>query len=195
MSKRGTILRDTRFGPGLVMVDGRQYLFALERIWKSEVPPRAGLAVEVEFDTRGQISALSVLPQRRPDDVLRLIAFVVLCIGWFALDVADVDAGVLGHQRLNFWQVASRFEAGGAIAIACLAGPLLPFFWKHHGAHLAGLLPLMFMGAVAWLTADGFPAAQFEASIAAGACPAVLAALFFAASGARGFFLRRTPSL
>jgi hypothetical protein len=195
MSKRGTILRDTRFGPGLVMVEGRQYPFPLERIWKSEVPPRVGLAVEVEFDTRGQINALSVVPQRRTDDVLRLIAFVVLCIGWFALDVADVDAGVLGHQRLNFWQVASRLEVGDALCIACLAGPLLPFFWKHRCAHLAGLLPLLFMVAVAWLTANESAATQFGMSMAAGAYPAVFAGVFFAASGAREFLLRRTPPL
>jgi hypothetical protein len=195
MSKRGTIVRDTRFGPGLVVVEGRQYAFPLERIWKSEVPPRAGLAVEVEFDVRGHISGLSALPQRRPDDVPRLIAFVVLCIGWFALDVADVEAGVLGHLRLNFWQVASRLEAGGALCIACLAGPLLPFFSRHRCAQLAGLLPLLFMVAVAWLIASGFPAAQFAMSMAAGAYPALLSGVLFAASGAREFLLRRAPPL
>ncbi len=39
MSKRGRILRDPSFGPGLVLVDGRQYPFPLERVWKFEVLP------------------------------------------------------------------------------------------------------------------------------------------------------------
>jgi hypothetical protein len=53
MTKRGRILRDTNIGPGLLTVDGTQYTFLLEGMWKSEVPPRAGMSVDVLFDQTG----------------------------------------------------------------------------------------------------------------------------------------------
>jgi hypothetical protein len=53
--KRGKILRDPRTGPGLLMIEGRQYSFSMEGVWKSEVPPKPGLAVDVKLDRAGQI--------------------------------------------------------------------------------------------------------------------------------------------
>jgi hypothetical protein len=58
MKKRGKILRVPRTGPGLLMIEGRQYWFCLEGVWKSEVPPKPGLAVDVKFDHAGQILAV-----------------------------------------------------------------------------------------------------------------------------------------
>lgn len=52
-AKRGRILRDTGVGPGLLTVEGIQYTFQLEGMWRSEVPPRAGMAVDVVFDRTG----------------------------------------------------------------------------------------------------------------------------------------------
>jgi hypothetical protein len=57
--KRGKILRDPRAGPGLLMIEGRQYSFSMESVWKSEVPPKPGLAVDVKFDRAGQILAIT----------------------------------------------------------------------------------------------------------------------------------------
>jgi hypothetical protein len=59
MKKRGKILRDPRTGPGLLMIEGRQYWFCLEGVWKSEVPPKPGLAVDVKFNHAGQILAIT----------------------------------------------------------------------------------------------------------------------------------------
>ena len=53
MTKRGRVLRDTNIGPGLLTVDGKQYSFLLEGMWRSDVPPRPGMAVDVGFDTNG----------------------------------------------------------------------------------------------------------------------------------------------
>jgi hypothetical protein len=61
MKKRGKILRDPRTGPGLLMIEGRQYWFCLEGIWKSEVPPEPGLAVDVKLDRAGQILAITAV--------------------------------------------------------------------------------------------------------------------------------------
>jgi len=53
MTKRGRVLRDTNAGPGLLTVGGKQYSFLLEGMWRSEVPPRPGMTVDVNFDSDG----------------------------------------------------------------------------------------------------------------------------------------------
>ena len=59
MTKRGKILRDASAGPGLVSVDGQHYQFALEGMWRSEVPPTAGMAVEIDFAADASIVGIS----------------------------------------------------------------------------------------------------------------------------------------
>lgn len=56
--KRGRVLRDTSAGEGLVFVDGNQYPFRLEGMWKSEHAPKANMTVDVEFDDQGQLVSL-----------------------------------------------------------------------------------------------------------------------------------------
>jgi hypothetical protein len=56
--KRGRVLRDTSAGEGLVFVDGNQYPFKLEGMWRSEFAPKANMAVDVEFDEQGNILAV-----------------------------------------------------------------------------------------------------------------------------------------
>jgi len=34
-------------------VEGKQYSFAVEGVWRSEVAPQAGMLVDVEFDSEG----------------------------------------------------------------------------------------------------------------------------------------------
>ncbi len=43
MTKRGKILRDASAGPGLLSVYGQHYQFSREGMWRSEVPPAAGM--------------------------------------------------------------------------------------------------------------------------------------------------------
>jgi hypothetical protein len=59
---RGRILRDTAIRDGLVFVDGKQYLFQLENMWKSEFAPKINMLVDVEFDERGRVVALRAAP-------------------------------------------------------------------------------------------------------------------------------------
>ena len=63
MAKRGKVLRDPNAGPGLMIVEGQQHPFFLEGFWQSEVPPKPGLAVEVEFDSQGKVSRITVVPE------------------------------------------------------------------------------------------------------------------------------------
>jgi len=56
-------LRDPRTGPGLLMIEGRQHWFSLEGVWKSEIPPKPGLAVDVKLDQAGRILAINALSE------------------------------------------------------------------------------------------------------------------------------------
>lgn len=67
MNKRGKVLRDPRAGPGLLMVEGRQYQFWLNETWKSDVPPKPGLPVDVNFNARGQIQLISAVSAAQLD--------------------------------------------------------------------------------------------------------------------------------
>ena len=57
-TKRGRVLRDTSQGEGLVFVDGLQYPFRLETLWKSEFAPKANMPVDAEFDETGRLVGL-----------------------------------------------------------------------------------------------------------------------------------------
>ena len=71
MKKRGKVLRDPRTGPGLtgphrmlpglLMIEGRQYWFCLDGVWKSEIPPKPGLTVDVKLDHVGRILAITAV--------------------------------------------------------------------------------------------------------------------------------------
>ena len=63
MPKRGKILRDPHAGPGLLIVEGQQHQFFLEGVWKSDVPPKPGLAVDVEFDGQGTLNGITAVPE------------------------------------------------------------------------------------------------------------------------------------
>ena len=47
--------------PGLLMIEGRQYWFCLEGVWKSEIPPKPGLTVDVKLDHAGRILAITAV--------------------------------------------------------------------------------------------------------------------------------------
>jgi hypothetical protein len=131
LKKRGKVLRDTSSGPGLLMAEGRQYPFALEGVWKSEVASRPGLTVDVEFDQGGQIVAIIVVPESQLAKeqaeaamavakekgaalasglvarfgVSTLVAEGLLIVGWFFLAAVSLDAPLLSKVQFTFWQV------------------------------------------------------------------------------------------
>jgi hypothetical protein len=76
MKKRGKILRDPRAGQGLLIIEGRQYPFSLEGVWKSVVPPAPGVEVDVTFDHAGRMLSVtaageSPLAEKRAQRSLR----------------------------------------------------------------------------------------------------------------------------
>src|ERR1041384_7464172 len=65
MPKRGKVLRDPYGGPGLLMVEGKQYPFLMERQWRSDVPAKPGLMVDVDFDTKGNLHSITAISEHR----------------------------------------------------------------------------------------------------------------------------------
>jgi hypothetical protein len=59
--KRGKVLRNPRSGPGLLIIEGQQHRFFHNHAWKSEVPPKPGVAVDVMLDHEGQVLAITAV--------------------------------------------------------------------------------------------------------------------------------------
>jgi len=193
MAKRGRVLRDPYAGPGLLIVEGKQYPFLVEGLWRSEVPAKAGLAVNVDFDVQGNLNSITAAPESEVDrgqsefaragsagrstafdralatgSLAQLGASILLVLAWSLLTTIAIHQPFLGKVDLSFWQVlgylnggnllqASEFQrtpdsgAFGFLAILVLAGPFLYRLWDDRRALLGGVLPLSFMGLVAYM--------------------------------------------
>jgi hypothetical protein len=143
MAKRGKVLRDPNAGPGLLIVDGQQYPFALEGVWKSEVAPKPGLVVDVDLDTTGRVSAITAVPdsqlaKEQAEIAMRaakekggqifgqivakvgmpnLVAGLVLFIAWFWLNAVVVVLPFAGKMEITFWQVLGLLNASNIIEV------------------------------------------------------------------------------
>ena len=128
MLKRGKILRDTNAGPGLLTLEGKQYVFTLEQMWVSDVPPRVGMTVEVRLNSDNapeQVSAVSesqlaretagaaLTGARRHSKTLRnglfkevglgtLAGTAVLLFSWLYLPSLLIQMSYSG-SRVSFW--------------------------------------------------------------------------------------------
>lgn len=58
-TRRGTILRDTNAGPGMLHVDGARHTFTLEQHWLGDAAPQVRMMVDVRFDEQGQVEAVT----------------------------------------------------------------------------------------------------------------------------------------
>jgi len=65
---RASILRMPGDGPGLLFVDGRQWPFTVDNVWKSPVAPSVNMLVDVDFDGQGNITAIAAVD---PQEVAR----------------------------------------------------------------------------------------------------------------------------
>lgn len=76
MKARGKILRVSDSGTGLLMIDGRQFMFSIDLTWRSKIPPKCGMAVEVEFDKNLHVAGVTPVgesPTPREDSLSRRI--------------------------------------------------------------------------------------------------------------------------
>jgi len=138
MAKRGRVLREPFAGPGLVMVEGRQYPLA-EDLWRSEVRARPGLAVNVDFDRSGNLRSITAIPESQMNGeqesvppgglaigtlaqedanlgIALLIQFSVamlLLVSWCSLTALSIHLPFSGTVEITFWQVLGYLNAGG----------------------------------------------------------------------------------
>jgi hypothetical protein len=120
------------------MIEGQQYRFSLEGVWKSETPPKLGLVVDVELDARGKVQSIIVVPDSRlareqaeaADGVARqkgenlassrlakigmpsLAAAGLLAAAWFFLTAASIQFPFPGRLEFTFWQILGFLNAG-----------------------------------------------------------------------------------
>ena len=137
--QRGTILRDTTQGEGLISIQGKQYAFDLQKHWRSDLPPSPGAKVDVWLDTHGVIE-LKLVPESELAKELAaettqklqeasgrwfklalqklgkipLLAMTGLFIGWVMLDQVSFNA--FGQSKgLDIWQVLRMLHTGGSL--------------------------------------------------------------------------------
>jgi hypothetical protein len=147
MQKRGRVLRDTNSGQGLLMVEGQQYPFTLEGVWKSEAPPATGMVVEVEFDSNSRIVAVhavneSQIAKEQAEVALNaakekgaalasgmvakfgapsLVAGGLLIVGWFFLSTVSIKSP-LGSLDFTFWQILGYLNAKNIFEVVMSGG-------------------------------------------------------------------------
>jgi len=137
MAKRGRILRDPRQGPGLLMVEGRQYPFLMDSLWRSKVPATPGLVVEVDFDTHGNLNGITAISQSQARNhehdsgstlstmqppfeswvsgsgtFSRLVPATALLLCWLFLNAISIQLPFFGRIDLTFWQVLGYLGPG-----------------------------------------------------------------------------------
>jgi len=147
MTKRGKVLRDPHAGPGLLMVEGQQYPFSLDGIWRSEIPPKPGLAVAVDFDGQGAISGITAVPESQLAKeqaeaamsaakqkgaalagnlvarfgIPTLVGAGLLVVGWFFLAAASIKTP-FGGMDFTFWQVLGFLNSSNPLEGLMRAG-------------------------------------------------------------------------
>lgn len=155
MKKRGKILRAGTAGSGLLMVDGQQYPFSITELWRSEVPPRSGMTVEVEFEQYGKIHAIYPVAELESSgngdlnpgpetgrsigpnlEGSNLAAVALLVIGWFFLNSVSIQTP-LGRSDYTFWQVLGYLNSSNSF------GALLQGSGNPAGAGLYGFLAVV----------------------------------------------------
>jgi hypothetical protein len=129
MKKRGKVLRDATAGSGLLMVDGQQYPFSIAELWRSEVAPKSGMVVEVEFEQYGKIRAIYAVadPQlgggsreatRRTNlgglEIPSFAAAGVLILAWYFLSSISIQTP-LGRLDFTFWQILGYLNSGKSL--------------------------------------------------------------------------------
>src|SRR5260370_2955530 len=131
MKLRGKVLREPNAGRGLLMVEGQQYKFSLDGVWKSETLPKPGLDVDVDLDQNLQILAITAIPEaqiakeqaekamakakEKGGEVFRkvvakcgapaLVAAALLVLGWLFFTTVSVQMPLVGKLDFTFFEV------------------------------------------------------------------------------------------
>lgn len=141
MAKRGKVLRDPHVGPGLLMLEGQQHQFVLEGVWRSDVPPKPGMVVDVDLDSLGEVVGITAVPESQIAKeqaelalaaakkksaalassvvarfgVSQLGAAGLLILSWFSLTAISVQSPFLGKFDFSFWQLLGFLNADSLV--------------------------------------------------------------------------------
>lgn len=96
---RASILRVPGDSPGLLIVDGQQWPFTLDRVWKSPVAPSVNMVVDVDFDGQGNITAITAVdPHQAAREKLNQIGGAAQQHGKEAALIARQGVGALAAR-------------------------------------------------------------------------------------------------
>lgn len=141
MNNRGKILRDTNAGAGLLSIALEQYPFTLEQHWKSDVPPKVGMVVDVALDTSGALLtatpvAESQLAKEQAEIAMKaarakggalaaglsarfgvstLVALGALVVGWFFLNTVWIQVSSSYGEGMSLWKILGMLNAPGGV--------------------------------------------------------------------------------
>jgi len=141
MRTRGRVLRVPNGGPGLLMIEGQQFRFTLEGMWKSETPPRPGMVVSVELDQNLQVTGAAAVPEpqlakEQGEEVVSkakekggeilgkvvarfgvpdLVAGGLLILGWFFFTFFAIQTPPFGTSDFSFWQLLGLVNASNFV--------------------------------------------------------------------------------
>ena len=141
MTKRGRVLRVPGDAPGLLMVEGQQFRFAADDLWKSPVPPMPGLLVDVDLDGNSRLIGVSAVAdsqsgpeqcgERNPKfthkavqsfakliarcGAMNLVVVLALIAAWCVLTNVSMQIPLVGRIDFTFWQVLGLLNKRNAI--------------------------------------------------------------------------------
>lgn len=153
--QRGTILRNTQNGDGLVSIAGQQHAFKLESHWQSDQPPSVGAKVDVQFDAAGQLISLRSVSEAdlareladqagqqlqhharlwsgRAKSALGtapLIALGAVLLGWFAFDLVSIRVFGSTTATISMWQALQMMNASTDLLSAMQGGQASAGLW------------------------------------------------------------------
>lgn len=137
---RGTILRDTQLGYGLISIEGKQFAFSLEQHWRSDLPPNTGAKVDVWLDAESQLLEAKLVPESELAKELAaetsqklqaasakwfklaqqklgnipLLAMAGLFVGWVLC--SQVSFSVFGQTKaIDIWQILRMMHSGSSL--------------------------------------------------------------------------------
>ena len=146
MTKRGRVLRVPGETPGLLMVEGQQFRFTKDGLWKSSVPPTPGLLVDVDLDGNSQVVAVAAVAEAKLDcrqievshstakttqrcseliaklGVMNLVALIVLIAAWCLVTNVSIRIPPVGRVDFTFWQVLGLLNKRNAIQAIDIRG-------------------------------------------------------------------------
>ena len=139
MTKRGRVLRVPGETPGLLMVEGQQFRFAMGGLWKSEVPPAPGLVVEVIINDSSQVVAVAAVSDTHPGTqqekvtsskakaaqvvaqtiarcgAINLFALSSLIVAWCFITNVSTQVPLVGRLDFTFWQLLGLLNTRSAL--------------------------------------------------------------------------------